>query len=121
MNFLLTEEKHIPKILSYFGKFHSGFIKSLNIRSHDFFMKDFGKVCSGIVDIDIDFGHNFYGKKAPYNQIIHASFKEVQKISVNIPKINLYNWDIYEVVITKTPADFLARMIFHEYDLENKM
>ena len=71
-------------VLDYFNGFHDGFMKRIDITSHDEIDEEHGQSCTGVFDVEIDFAHyNYADGEAPFHphdQIIHAVFGGVQDI-----------------------------------------
>jgi hypothetical protein len=71
-------------VLEYFNGFHDGFLKRITLRSRDQMGPDRGQSCTGVFDVEIEFSHYNYQKGAEplqrYDQIIRASFRNVQDI-----------------------------------------
>lgn len=121
MDYVLKSETDISKILDQYCEFHDSIIKTLAIRSHDYFNQKKDLVLIGIMDIDIDFAHNDYKEGVPYNQIVHGSFKEVQEIELNIPQVKCGDWSIKKIVFEKRMADFIAKFIFSIFDRDHNL
>ena len=83
-NFDISSTGEAAKALDYFNGFHDGFMKRIIITSRDEIDENHGQSCNGVFDVEIDFAHYNYrhGDEPfhPYNQIIHAGFRNAQNI-----------------------------------------
>ena len=71
-------------VLDYFNGFHDGFMKRIAIASSDEIDEDRSQTCTGVFAVEIDFAHYNYQDKDspfhPYDQIVSATFCEVQDV-----------------------------------------
>ncbi len=71
-------------VLDYFNGFHDGFMKRIEIVSHDEIDSEHGQRCTGVFDVEIDFAHYNYAAGDdpfhPYNQIVRARFRDAHDI-----------------------------------------
>ena len=71
-------------VLDYFNGFHDGFMKRIAITSSDEIDEDHGQTCTGVFAVEIDLAHYNYEDNDspfhPYDQIVSATFCEVQDV-----------------------------------------
>lgn len=77
-------------VLDYFNGFHDGFIRRIEIVSHDRFEEIGAQTADGIYDVTIDFSHYNYrcGEDPfhPIDQIVEAGFSDVEDILVDLAR-----------------------------------
>ncbi len=82
--FPVSSPAEAARALDYFNGFHDGFMKRINIVSDDEIDEDHGQSCTGLFQVEIDFAHYNYrdGNEPfhPYDQIVHAVFRQAQDI-----------------------------------------
>jgi hypothetical protein len=83
-SFAVSSATEAARALEYFNGFHDGFIKRVVLDSRDEIAEDLSQSCTGVFDAGIDFAHYNYADGAkpfhPHNQIIRATFRNVQNI-----------------------------------------
>ena len=83
-SFRVSSVEEAATVLDYFNGFHDGFMKRIAITSSDEIDEDRGQTCTGVFTVEIDFAHYNYQDKDspfhPYDQIVSATFCEVQDV-----------------------------------------
>jgi hypothetical protein len=111
MKFNVVDQKSAKKALAYFNSFHDGFIKRIEINSHDYFDKD-GQIMTGKFTIIIDFyHHNYQDNFNNYNKIIRVIFKDVSLFSLNTKEYKPHEWSICDMSINQEPNNKLKLAI----------
>jgi len=81
-SFGVSSAEEAANIVERFNGFHDGFMKRIVITSQDEIDEDLSQSCTGVFDVEIDFAHYNYQRgdepSHPYNQIVHARFRNVQ-------------------------------------------
>jgi hypothetical protein len=71
-------------VLDHFNGFHDGFIRRLVVESKDKVNEDLSQTCSGVFAVEMDLAHYNYPVGVdpfhPYNQIVRATFRNVQDV-----------------------------------------
>lgn len=84
-SFKLSSAEEGASILNHFNGFHDGFIRRMIVESQDRINPDLSQTCTGVFDVQIDFAHYNYPAGGDgfhlYNQIVRASFRNVQDLS----------------------------------------
>ena len=95
--FRVSSPEEAATAFDYFNGFHDGFMKRIDIASRDVIDEDHGQSCTGLFDVEIEFAHyNYSDGEAPfhpYNQIVHAVFRDVQDIFCDFREGFLGNTD----------------------------
>ena len=82
--FRVSSPEEAATAFDYFNGFHDGFMKRIDVASRDVIDEDHGQSCTGLFDVEIEFAHyNYSDGEAPfhpYNQIVHAVFRDAQDI-----------------------------------------
>jgi hypothetical protein len=87
-SFAVSSGEAAARALDYFNGFHDGFMKRIVFESQDRIGEDRSQSCTGVFDVQIDFAHYNYAEAAEpfhsHNQIVHAEFRNVQDILLNL-------------------------------------
>ncbi len=86
--FQIADKAQAVAALDYFNGFHDGFIKRIEITSHDRMEDDRSQLCTGEFDLEMDIAHYNYAMRDtrshkpfhPHDQLIRLNFQRVQDV-----------------------------------------
>lgn len=95
--------------LEHFNYFHDGFIKRVELLSHDRFEQngpaytDRAHVCTGNFEVVLEIAHYNYGPgDQPCNRIIKCRFEDVRNFLLDLRAHRLHDWPITRLDIAET-------------------
>jgi hypothetical protein len=119
----LRTPEEAAAILEYFNGFHDGFIKRLTLSSYDYFERRGVQACSGRLDLEVVIAHyNYRDGEPPADQLVHASFRHVRNLQVNMPG-KAAEWTIMNVHFERgvRPSDLAEEPCFYARLLQNRL
>lgn len=96
------------RMLDRFNSFHDGFVKRVELVSHDRF-DQFGpeytdrcQVCSGLFDAVLEFAHyNYDMDRQPADRVVSCRFEEVKEFRLDLRGNTLHDWVVHGVRINE--------------------
>ena len=120
MTIRLDNEQNMKQALDYFNCFHMGFIKAIKLVSRDYFIEDYGQVCTGAFDVEMEMAlYNYlWGGKIPYDQVVKLSLFNISQLSLDFSVLPVPDWYLNEIRIEKTDTQrkFILLATFSYYD-----
>ncbi|HSE87649.1 MAG TPA: hypothetical protein VLJ79_15605 [Candidatus Binatia bacterium] len=109
MHFVVTDFEQAGVVVEYFNGFHDGFIRRLNLLSHDTFEDRDTHVTTGRLDLEILFAHsNYRDGVPPFDQVVAARFNQVRDLRMNVTGLSA-DWPItnfyFETAAPPTSSD----------------
>lgn len=124
MKYYIKDQKDIGVIDNIFNGFHDGFIKKISLECGDYFDKNKDVIINNNYEITIAFAHNNYNKGIPpFNRIIHARFREVKELKIDMGSIGVGEWDIINLKVENSieKNSFRLGILFPHYNHINKV
>jgi hypothetical protein len=104
----VSNVREAQQTLELFNYFHDGFIRRVELFSHDRFEQngpsftDRAHVCTGMFDVTLDIAHYNYGPgDQPHNRLILCRFEEVQSFLLDLRAHQLHDWPITRIDIAE--------------------
>ena len=122
-NRVVATPEDAEAVLEYFNGFHDGFIKQLNLLSHDYFEARGTQVCSGRLDLDLTIAHyNYRTGEPPADQLIHARFAHVRHLHADMPG-NPAEWSLVNVYFERgtRPTTWTEEPCFYARFVQNRL
>jgi hypothetical protein len=108
MIYSIENARHAEAVLERFNYFHDGFIKRVELLSHDRFEQngpaytDRAHICTGSFEVILEIAHYNYGPgDQPYNRLIKCRFEDVQGFLLDLRTHQLHDWPITRVDIAE--------------------
>jgi hypothetical protein len=97
------------RMVERFNGFHDGFIKRVELVSHDRFdqfgpdFTDRCQVCTGLFDAVLDFAHYNYDRdRQPVDRLVSCRFEAVKGFHLDLRNTELHDWVVNGVRINET-------------------
>ena len=121
----IQSEEEAKEVLKYFYGFHDGFVKRIELISHDSFELDGPKyldryhLCTGRFRLLMDIAHYNYDQgNQPHNRLVCFDFSDVQDYCLDLRNHEAWEWDIYEIHINSVVRSVAGKPSGTEQALE---
>lgn len=108
MVYTIETARIAERVLEHFNYFHDGFIKRVELVSHDRFEQngpaytDRAHVCTGMFDITLDIAHYNYGPgDQPYHRLITCRCEDVRDFALDLRGHQGHDWPITRIDIVE--------------------
>ena len=98
---LIESEQDAAAVLEYFNRFHDGFVRRVELLSHDSFEQDEtgqSHICTGRFTVVLEIAHHNYDQgQQPHNRVVRLTLNDVRDFCFDLRGHNLCEWDIYDL------------------------